>query len=387
VLIVGGGLAGARCAETLRRIGYEAPIRVLCAEAHVPYDRPPLSKELLDPVSPGELPALRTLDWYTERGIEVIRGSRAEALDPDAREVTLAGGERLRYDDLVIATGSRPRTLELLRGFENVSTLRTFEDAGVIRELLARRAKLAIVGAGFIGQEVAAAARAAGAEVTVIEAEQAPLIGVLGPEIGAWFAQLHRSEGVELLLGCQLVGARSDGARVAALELDGGGLVACEHVLVGIGIVPDCAWVESAGLAGAAIETDELGRTGHEHVYAAGDVAATLDTFLERHVAAGHWEAAARQGVQVATAIMGHDPAPSPLSSFWSDQYGKRIQYLGHAELADEVTIDGEREARDFVAEYTRAGELVAALIVGRPRAVGELRERLRYMTERTPQR
>jgi 3-phenylpropionate/trans-cinnamate dioxygenase ferredoxin reductase subunit len=384
VVIVGGGLAAARCAETLRRIGYERRVRMLCAEPHLPYDRPPLSKELLDPAGEPETPSFRAGDWYSERAIEVLSATPAVALDLAARRVTTAGGESIGYDELVIATGSRPRTLPLFNGFENVSTLRTLEDAERIRGLFAERRRLAIIGAGFIGQEVAAAARGAGAEVTVVELADAPLIGTLGAEIAGWFTAIHRAAGVELRLGSQVAELAGE-RRITSLTLDDGSTVPCDHVLVAVGVAPDCGWLESAGFSAAGVETDELGRTEHPGVYAVGDVAAVYDRFLERHVLAGHWESAARGGVQVATTIVGHDPAPTPLSSFWSDQYGMRIQYLGHAELADSVSVDGDPQARDFVAHYTRGGELVGALIVGRPRAVGEIRERLRYMTERTP--
>ncbi|HEX2703445.1 MAG TPA: oxidoreductase C-terminal domain-containing protein, partial [Solirubrobacteraceae bacterium] len=152
-----------------------------------------------------------------------------------------------------------------------------------------------------------------------------------------------------------------------------------------VGIIPDTAWLESAGLPASGVPTDASGRSELPDVFAAGDAAAVYDAFLERHVVGGHWEAASRQGIQVANALLGHEPAPAPLASFWSDQYGTRIQYLGHAELADEVTIEGDTAARDFVARYTRDGQLVAALVVGRPRAVGELRQDLEYMTERAP--
>ena len=380
VLIVGGGLAAARCAEGLRRLGYQGRVRVLCGEAHLPYDRPPLSKELLDPAAEPELPALRAGSWYAERDIEIVLGSRASHLDPSAQRVTTEDGATLAYGKLVIATGSKPRMLSLFEGQANVSTLRTLEDAQAIRGVIAEQRKLAVIGAGFIGQEVAAA----GLAVTVIELEQLPLIGVLGAKVAQWFADVHREEGVELLLGTHVSEIVGDG-RIESLTLADGRRVECDHVLVGIGVTPDLAWLESAGFTETGVPTDELGRTELPDVYAAGDVAAVYDPFLERHVLAGHWEATARQGIQVATAILGRDPAPTPLSSFWSDQYGKRIQYLGHAELADDVSIDGDPAARDFVAHYTRGGELVAALIVGRPRAVGELRERLRYMTERTP--
>jgi NADPH-dependent 2,4-dienoyl-CoA reductase/sulfur reductase-like enzyme len=383
VVIVGGGLAAARCAESLRRLGHEGRLRVLCAERHLPYDRPPLSKELLAPGTEPHAPSLRGGDWYAERSIELVLGARACELDPEAHTLRTEDGATHGYDKLVVATGAKPRMLALFEGRANVSTLRTFEDSQLIRAVLEQRRRLVVIGAGFIGQEVAAAARAAGAEITVIELEQLPLVGVLGPEVAQWFADVHREEGVELLLGTH-VSEVVGGEQIRSLTLADGTSVDCDHVLVGVGVFPDVGWLESAGITTQGVPTDELGRSELPDVYAAGDAAAVYDPFLGRAVVAGHWEAAARQGVRVASAIVGHEPAPAPLSSFWSDQYGTRIQYLGHAELADSVAIDGDPAARDFVAQYTREGELVAALIVGRPRAVGELRERLRYMTERT---
>jgi NADPH-dependent 2,4-dienoyl-CoA reductase/sulfur reductase-like enzyme len=384
ILIVGGGLAAARCAETLRRLGYQGRVRVVCGESHPPYDRPPLSKELLDPQTRPGVPVLRSSEWFSERGIDLIVGVRATELDATAQRVTGDDGSALPYEKLVIATGAAPRTLALFEGRSNVSTLRTFEDSQRIRAVIETRGKLAVIGAGFIGQEVAAAARAAGAEVSVIEIEELPLIGVLGPRVARWFADVHREEGVELVLGTYVSAVVGD-ERVESLALSDGRSMRCDHVLVGIGVTPEVGWLESAGFDASGVATDELGRTALPNVYAAGDAAAVYDPFLERNVLAGHWEAAARQGVQVAGAILDREPAPPPLSSFWSDQYGKRIQYLGHAPLADAVSIDGDPGQRDFVAHYTRGGELVGALVVGRPRAVGQLRERLRYMTERTP--
>lgn len=384
VVIAGGGLAAQRCAETLRRHGYAGRVRVVCGEAHLPYDRPPLSKEVLRDQAAEDAVAYRAPEWYQDKGIELVRGVGASGLDLPGHRLELADGSALHYEQLVIATGSRPRMLPAFARYENVSTLRTLEDSRAIRRLLEARARLLIIGAGFIGQEVAAAARAADVEVTVVEAEPLPLHGLLGREIGTWFAQLHRGEGVELVLGHTAAQIHGDG-RVEAVTLDDGRHIEADHVLVAIGVVPDLDWVLAAGLPAGAIPTDVEGRSEFTDVYAAGDAAAFYDPFLERHQPSGHWESAGRQGAAVANAIVGRPPGPPGLSSFWSDQYGVRIQYLGHAHLAERVTVEGDPDARDFVALYTRAGEPVAALIVGRPKALPELRDRLRYITERTP--
>jgi 3-phenylpropionate/trans-cinnamate dioxygenase ferredoxin reductase subunit len=383
VVIAGGGLAAQRCAETLRRLGYEGRLRMVCAESHLPYDRPPLSKQVLaDPASEDTV-CFRAPEWYASKEIELIRGVAASGLDVAAHRLELADGSVADYEQLVIATGSRPRMLPAFAAYRNVSTLRALEDARLIRELLEKRSRLLIIGAGFIGQEVAAAARGAGVEVTVVEAEPLPLHGLLGREIGEWFAGLHRGEGVELVLGHTAAQIHGDG-RVQSVTLDDGRRIETDHVLVGIGVAPDLGWAADAGLSSAGVPTDETGRSELPDIYAAGDAAAFYDASLGRHALSGHWESAGRQGAAAANSILGRPPAAPALSSFWSDQYGVRIQYLGHAHLSDSVSVEGDMDARDFVALYSREGMPVAALIVGRPGALPELRDSLSYMTERT---
>jgi NADPH-dependent 2,4-dienoyl-CoA reductase/sulfur reductase-like enzyme len=380
-VIAGGGLAAQRCAETLRRLGYEGPVRIVCAEAHRPYDRPPLSKEVLGEEQAEvavESVSFRSQQWLDERSIEVLEGASASALDAGEHRLALADGSSLDYEHLVIATGSRPRMLEPFARFSNVSVLRTIEDSLLLRGLLERGAHLAIIGAGFIGQEVAAAARKRGLGVTVVEAAPLPMHGLLGSEIGGWFAALHREEGVDLVLG-QTAAQIHGGDRVEAITLDDGRRIEADHVLVGVGVAPDVAWT---GIEAGGVPVDAGGRSEWPDVYAAGDAAAFYDPFLGRHALSGHWESAGRQGAAVAHSITASEAPRPALSSFWSDQYGMRIQYLGHAALADSVEIDGDLGARDFVALYVRSGEPVAALIVGRPRALGELRERLAYLVE-----
>ncbi|MGA2470846.1 MAG: FAD-dependent oxidoreductase [Solirubrobacteraceae bacterium] len=384
VVIAGGGLAAQRCAETLRRGGYGGGVCIVCGEPWLPYDRPPLSKELLAPGGGQEASTFRSAEWYGEREIELLIGVRARGLDCDAHTLALDDGRTLSFEQLVIATGARPRTLSMLEGYTNVSTLRTLDDARILRELFARRGRLAAIGAGFIGLEVAAAARSAGAEVTLIEIEALPLSGLLGEQIGRWFSELHSRAGVELVLS-QPVSAVSGEGEVTALTLGDGRTITCDHVLVGVGVVPDLAWLGTCGLPTTGVPTDASGRSALRDIFAAGDAAAAFDPFLGRHALAGHWEAGSRQGAAVANAILGREPAAPPLPSFWSDQYGTRIQYLGHAQAADAISIDGDPAQDDFVAEYTRDGGLVAAVVVGRPRAVPALRDRLSYMTERIP--
>jgi NADPH-dependent 2,4-dienoyl-CoA reductase/sulfur reductase-like enzyme len=373
VLIAGGGLAAQRCAESLRRGGEDGPIRVVCAEPHRPYDRPPLSKALLVGSDRDAVPSLRPAEWYADNDVTLLLGVRAAGLDLAERAVQLSAGTRARYDRLLIATGSRPRTLPGLAGYDNVTALRTVEDARRLRTAIDARARIAVVGAGFVGQEVAAAARTAGCEVTVVEAAPAPLSGILGAELGHWFAELHRDEGVRVLLDRRIAAVLGNG-RVEALGIDDGSLVDCDHVVVGIGVAPDLEWLRGSGLNPAGVPVDGDGRTAAADVFAAGDAAATFHPVLRRYVPGAHWESAARQGTQAGRAMLGLRPAPATPQSFWSDQYGTRIQQIGHAGLADGVRIDGDPAARDFTAIYTRGDRPVAALLVGRPHALPDVR-------------
>jgi NADPH-dependent 2,4-dienoyl-CoA reductase/sulfur reductase-like enzyme len=373
VLIVGGGLAGQRCAEALRRRGYERPIRIACAEPEAPYDRPPLSKQLLaGSMEPDEL-AYRSPGWYVDNEVELLLGRRAAGLDPAGRTVTLEDGARLRYEKLLIATGGGARRLPFLENFDNVHYLRTLADARRLRAELVPGARIGIVGAGFIGLEVAATAQRAGAEVTVIEALPAPLAGILGNGVGGWFADFHREQGVGMRLGAMLESARGNGS-VEQLVLASGERLDLDCVLVGVGSAPATEWLRGSGLDGAGVRTDAAGRTAVPDVFAAGDAAASFDPRIGEHARAEHWDAAAWQGAAAATAMLGGTPRTPPLPSFWSDQHGIRIHYIGHAGQADRVRIEGEAAERDFVAVFDRGTAPVAALAVGRPRSIPKLR-------------
>ena len=378
VLIVGGGLAAQRCAETLRRRGYEGPVRMVCAEPDPPYDRPPLSKELLAGTVEEESVAYRPAWWYEEKQVELLLGARAETLDPGARTVALDSGAELRYEKLLIATGSAARRLPFLEGYENVHALRILADARLLRQELVPGARLAIVGAGFIGQEVAATARRLGVEVTMIEALETPLAPILGEEVGGWFADLHLSEGVRVMTGAMLEGARGNG-RVEELTLAGGETVACDAVVVGVGTSPATAWLRGSGLDESGVRTDTSGRSRLPGVFAAGDASVPFDPRFGAHARTEHWDAAAWQGAAVAKAMLGEYPGTPPLPSFWSDQYGLRIQYVGHAHHADAVVVDGDPGERDFEAVFTRSGVPIAGIAVGRPRAIPALKKRIEH--------
>ncbi len=376
VVIVGGGLAGQRCAETLRRRGYEGPVRILCAESEPPYDRPPLSKAVLAGSAGEDSVAFRPAGWYEENAVELMLGTRAEGLEPGARLVVLAGGEPIPYGKLLIASGGAPRRLPCLEGFENVHYLRTLADARRLRAELARGVRVAIVGAGFIGQEVAATALGLGAEVTIVEAMEVPLAPILGAELGRWFAELHREEGARLHTGALLEGARGEG-RVERLLLADGTRIECDVVVAGIGTVPATGWLRGSALGERGVEVDVHGRTALPDVFAAGDASIPFDPRFGAHARTEHWDAAAWQGAAAAKAMLGEEPGTPPLPSFWSDQYGLRIQSVGHPHLADAVAVEGDPAGRDFEAVFLRGGSPVAGLAAGRPRAIPALRKQI----------
>ena len=348
---------------------------MVCSEPHRPYDRPPLSKELLTGVHAETSLSYRPASWYTEHAIDLLLGVGAAGLNPAERRLRLSDGRTLRYEQLLIATGGRPRTLPLLLGYENVSHLRTVDDAVALREVLFGAPRLAVIGAGFIGLEIAATARRLGVEVTLIEAGGCPLEGVLGSELGSWFARLHASEGVHVLTGRTVARVDANGA-VRSITLSDGTVVGTDHLVVGVGIEPEVAWLRGSGLdVSGGIPVDPHGQTKIRGVFAAGDAAATYDDACGRHVPGSHWEAAGRQGGRAARVMLGLPPGRAPLTSFWTDQYGLRIQYVGQGRLADSVEIDGDPESRSFTAFFTRAGRAVAALLVNRPRSLPAARQ------------
>ena len=354
IVIAGAGLAAQRCIQALRRRGHDGRIVLLGDEGRLPYDRPPLSKEHLK--NPQEL-ALRPLAWYAEHGVELHLDDPAVALDPHARTVTTRSGARHRYVRVLIATGARPMTLP----GHPTHVLRTAADAAALAERLRPGARLTIAGAGFIGQEVAQTATALGVAVTLIEAAPTPLHALLGPQLGAWFAQLHRDAGIDVRLNTMI--ERLDGR---AATLDDGTTVEHDLVLAGIGVRPDTAWLAPAGLPSHGIPVDHAGATAVPAVFAAGDVAL-----------GHHWEAAVAQGTAAAYGMLGLQPPPHPRPSFWSDLGDLRIQLAGDPRGADELIVDGDPDARDFTALLLRDGVVRAGLLVGRPRALPALRDQL----------
>jgi NADPH-dependent 2,4-dienoyl-CoA reductase/sulfur reductase-like enzyme len=373
VVIAGAGLAGQRCAETLRRSGYDGRIRIVGDEPARPYDRPPLSKGVLAGNAHSGGLSFRPASWYEDHQVELLLGRRLTALDPAQRRLRTADGEELLYDDLLVATGSAPRMLPEAAAFDNVHLLRTVADAERLREALRPRARLAVIGAGFIGQEVAATARSMGVDVTIVEAAGAPLEALIGSGLGGWFADLHREEGVRMLMSTTVSAFRGNGS-VEELELSDGRRVECDVVVIGIGVAPATGWLEGSGLPAGGVPLGAGGRTALPHVYAAGDAALSFDERLGTHVRSEHWESAAHSGAEAARGMLCMEPRAHVLPSFWSDQYGLRIQYVGRAAGADEIELDGSPGDRDFAAVFRHDGMPVAALLVGRPQELPEMR-------------
>ena len=358
--IVGAGLAGARAAETLRAEGFDGRVVLFGAEAHLPYERPALSKGYLQ--GTAEAPFVHPAEWYAEQDVDLRLGTRVTALDPSAHEVETADGDRLRYTKLLLTTGSSVGWLA------DAVRLGTLDDSDRLRAALRPDARVVIVGAGWIGLEVAAAARVAGAEVTVLEQAPAPLLAALGPEMAAVFARLHVEHGVDLRCGVTVRAVRSD-----AVLLDDE-TVPADLVVAGIGVTPDVDLARAAGLAvDNGIVVDEHLRSSAPDVWAAGDVANAYHPFAGRHVRVEHWANALHQPVVAAQAMLGKDAVYDRLPYFFTDQYDLGMEYTGFG--GGEVVVRGDE--REFVAFWLRDGRLTAAMNVNVWTGVPEIAGRL----------
>ncbi len=384
VVMVGGGLAAHRCARTLRKEGYDRPIRIVCGENEIPYDRPPLSKGHLSG-SEGEVTLeLSPADWYVENEVDLLLSKRAIALDAPIHRIRLDDDSLLPYGKLLIANGATANMLPALVGFSNVHTLRNADDARRLKAEIGNGAHLVLIGSGFIGQEVAATARVLGDEVTIVEALDSPLEHILGTEAGRRLADFHSERDTNLLTGAMVESARGNG-RVEELVLADGRRVQCDTVVVGVGVRPATDWLAGSGLELDGIRTDAGGRTCLEDVFAAGDVTRSFDPHTGKHSRSEHWDAAVRQGRAAAHSILGKDALGPHLPSFWSDQYGSRIQYVGHAELADRVEVEEGPDDGRFSVSYSRQERLVAALAVDQPRVRRRSRTQHPAVTRRKP--
>ncbi len=380
IAVVGASLAGLRAVETLRRKGYDGTIALIGAESHLPYDRPPLSKEILTGSWDVDRLPLRRQD-YAELELDLRLGRRAVALDVAEQRLLLDDAASVAYDGLIIATGSAPRALPGTPALRGIHLLRTLDDALAIRAALTKGPKVAIVGAGFIGAEVASSCRARGLDVTLIEALEVPLLRGLGREMGAVCAALHREEGVDLRCGVGVEGFAGS-ERVESLRLSDGSEVPADVVVVGIGVSPVTDWLVSSGLELAdGVVCDATCATRAPGVVAAGDVARWYNPLFEEQVRAEHWTNAVEQGVAAAeTLLAGPEVAEpfAPVPFVWSDQYGVKVQVAGEIRADDEVKlISGAISERKFTALYGRAGRLSGVLAFNTPRDVIKYRRML----------
>ena len=362
-VIVGAGLAGAKAAETLRDEGFAGRVVLVGEEPERPYERPPLTKDYLRGESPREKAYAHDRDFYAQHGIELVTGTEVTALDAAGSRVTLADGRELGYTRLLLATGAEPRRLAVPGAeLDGVHYLRTLEDADVLRGRLAPGRRVAVVGASWIGAELAASARQLGADVTLIAQGSVPLERVLGAEVGAVYRDLHLEHGVELRLGTAVEGLEGDG-RVERVGTSDGRSVDCDLVVVGIGVVPRTALAEAAGLeTDDGIVVDAGLRTSVPDVFAAGDVASAWHPLYGRHVRVEHWANALNQGSAAARAMLGQDVAYDRTPYFFSDQYDVGMEYSGLATEWDRVVFRGDPATREFMAFWLREGRVVAGM-------------------------
>lgn len=365
IVIVGGGLAGARTAEALREEGYEGRVVLFAAEARLPYERPPLSKSYLKGESSAQEALVFPAGWYAEHDVDLRVGTAVTAVDRARHVVVAAGGERTAYDRLVLATGASPRRSDLPGAdLGGVRYLRTMEDSDALRAAFVDGARVVTVGAGWIGLETAAAAREAGSEVTVLEMAEQPLLAVLGPRLGRSFADLHREHGVDVRTGVTVTAfepAPNDAGVVGAVRLADGTSIPASVVVVGVGVSPNTELAEACGLeVDNGILVDAQGRTSDPDVFALGDVANADTPALGARVRVEHWANAHDRPGSVARGLLGRTGDFDKLPFFFSDQYDLGLEYSGRAGPADEVVVRGDLARREYVA-FWLAGERVTA--------------------------
>lgn len=381
IVVVGGSLAGLRACETLRQEGYAGRITLVGAEREVPYDRPPLSKKVLAGEWEPDRIRLRKADDLAALELDLRDGTAATALDTERRVLDLSTGDELGFDGLIIATGAAPRHLPGQPELDGVVTLRTLADSLSIRPRIADgTARVVVIGAGFIGLEVAATARQLGCAVTVLEGAPAPMIRGLGAEMGTAVASVHARNGVDLCCGVQVAGLDGNGARVTGVRLGDGSVVPADVVVVGIGVAPATQWLEGSGLTlRDGVVCDATLNVGVPGIYAAGDCARWPNAAFAGHddeeMRVEHWTNAAEQGAAAAQNLLatarGDEPTPfESVPFFWSDQFDSRIQFIGRAHGGDDVHVFTGSTDGKFAALYGWQGRLRGVLGVSSPKYV-----------------
>jgi 3-phenylpropionate/trans-cinnamate dioxygenase ferredoxin reductase component len=366
-VIVGAGLAGAKAAETLRAEGFDGPVVLVGVEPELPYERPPLSKGYL--LGTAERASARVHDegWYAEHDVELRTGVRATGLDPAAHRLDLDTGETLAYGSLLLATGAAPRRLPVPGAdLDGVRYLRTLADADrLLADLTGGGRRVVVIGAGWIGMEVAAAARTHGNEVTVVEPQPAPLLGVLGRELGGVFAELHRRHGVDLFTSTTVRELRGTGGRVTTVVTDGHAGLPADVVVVGVGVAPNTQLAAAAGLeVDNGIVTDAALRTSAPDVHAAGDVASAYAPLYGRHVRVEHWANALHSGPAAARAMLGQEVVHDRVPYFFTDQYDWGMEYSGLASPDDTVVCRGDVGGGEFIVFWLSDGRVTAGMNV-----------------------
>jgi 3-phenylpropionate/trans-cinnamate dioxygenase ferredoxin reductase subunit len=367
-VIVGAGQAGAMAAQTLREEGFDGPVMLIGQEHDRPYERPPLSKDyLMDKVGREKI-YVHAESWYADHDIDLRLATTVTDIDPATHRVTLATGEAIGYTKLLLTTGSTPRRLAVPGAdLDGVLYLRRAGDSDRIKEVLRSASRIAVIGGGWIGLEVTAAARTAGVAVTLLEAADLPLLQVLGPAVAAVFAGLHRDHGVDLRCGVQVSELVGTAGRVSGIRLADGGHVAADAVVVGVGISPNGQLAAAAGLTvDNGVLVDAGLRSSQPDIYAAGDVANAMHPHLGKHIRVEHWANARHQPRTAARAMLGQDVAYERLPYFYTDQYDLGMEYTGHAEPGgyDRVVFRGDVDRREFIAFWLSGGRVLAGMNV-----------------------
>ncbi|MHB1009794.1 MAG: NAD(P)/FAD-dependent oxidoreductase [Propionibacteriaceae bacterium] len=362
-VIVGASLAGAKAAETLRLEGFDGRVMLIGEEAERPYERPMLSKEYLRGEKPTAELYIHGEGFYADNGIELMTGTRVQSLDPGAHEITLAGGARMSYSRLLLSTGAAPRRLPLPGAdLPGVAYLRAIGESDALRAAIRAASRVVVIGAGWIGSEVAASARLLGAEVAIVAPGAVPLVRVLGPEVGGIYRDLHAGHGVDLHLSTQIEAIVGDGAARGVRTTDGV-VIEGDLVVAGVGVTPR---VELATLAGLTVENgivvDEFLATSVPDVFAAGDVAATWNTRYDKRIRMEHWANALNQGPVAARNMLGQHTAYEKLPYFYSDQYDLGMEYNGYADDWDRVVVRGDRSGPEFMAFWLKDGRVLAGM-------------------------
>jgi len=382
-VIIGANSTGGAAAATLRTEGFDGRVLLVGAEPHPPYERPPLSKEYLRGESSAEGALLRPASWYPENSVDLLLGTRAVTVDPHRKLVRLEDREAVPFDEVLVATGGRNRRLTVPgHDLEGIIDLRTFEDADRIRAEAAAGRKAVVVGAGFIGSEVAASLRQLGVEVEVVEIFEVPLFRVLGRAVGRVYEEIHRDHGVRFHFRDDVVRFEGRG-RVEAVVTGKGERIECGFVVVGIGIEPATEVVDETDVAAEnGIVVDQFCRTAVPGIYAAGDVANHYHPLFERRVRVEHWDNALKQGAAAAKNMMGIRTAYEDPHWFWSDQYEYNLQYAGFSTGWDDLVVRGSMPDRSFVAFSVKDGIVQAVAGVNRGR---EVRRAMKLIQSRQP--